>query len=81
MTYFLLWNMGRNDKLYESERLSSLNVSFESFTEERVSYWFGVNEGIFVFRWSIPLSFQKICELLLFKGQSLLKITDRSSFL
>ncbi len=81
MTYFLLWNMGRNDKLYESERLSSLNVSFESFTEERVSYWFGVNEGIFVFRWIIPLSFQKICELLLFKGQSLLKITDRSSFL
>ncbi len=57
----------------------NFNISSLCFTEDVTSYWFGVNdEGIFVFRWIIPLSIQKIWELLLFKGQSLLKITDRS---
>lgn len=59
----------------------NFHITSLCFTEEITSYWFGVNEGVFVFRWIIPLSIQKICELLLFKGQSLLKITDRSSFL
>lgn len=89
---FLLWNTRRNDQecisnKIEKESLSSSQKTwkmsfklqhFSCVPQKRSSLVWSKWRQHFNFEWTFLLSIQKIWELLLFKGQSLWKITDRS---